>query len=214
MRKSIFRATLITSSMALLAMPGGFAAAWQAEEPPAAESRPAGEDAPGARDEELARARETLSDLLASEMINRIDFEAETYAQGMANIHATADRILEMTATEEGDIAELVHQISQVIEALNSHAPRGLVLTFGSDVKRLPVVTPAEARQLGELVGSTVSLIRNHFRGRIVSYHDAATKLFRSVVLDVGEGPFLEQYLDGIQRVADLPPERRARFFH
>jgi hypothetical protein len=213
-RRIIFRAAWIASSIAAATLAGGLAAAGQAGEKPPANAPAAEENAPSSRDAEIAQARETLSDMLASELIDRIDFEAETYEQGMAHIHATVDRILELNLNDWQDTTVLVHRASQVIEAFNSHKQRGLMLTFGTDLKKIPVRTPAEAHQLGELVGTTVSLIREQFREKDVSYHDVATKLFRSVVLDAEEGPFLEQYLDGIQRIADLPSEKRARYFH
>lgn len=213
MRRIILRAALIASSIAAAALSGGLAAAGQSSEAPPAHQSAAEQSDSRSDDVEINRARETLATLLASDRIDRIDFEAETFDQAMDHIHATVDRILELNLVGSQDITVLVDHASQVIEALDSHNPRGLTLTFGKNVKTIPIRNPGEARLLGELVASTVSLIRDHSGEKNVSYGDIATKLFRSVILDVEEGPFVVQYLEGIQRIADQSSARRARYF-
>ena len=214
MRRIIFRAALIALWIATAAPSGGLAAAGLPGEAPPAQAPPAEESDSRSREAEIARARETLMDLLASEHIERIDFAAETYDQAMAYIRAAVDAILEPLLADSPDITMLVHHASQVIEAFDSHTPRGLTMTFGKNVKRIPITDPGEARMVGTLVGNTVSLIRKQFADPKVSYRDTATNLFRSVILDVEEGPYLVQYLEGIQRIADLPSASRGRYFH
>lgn len=196
-------AGLVTSGPAM-ARPGTDGAA-PAENPPSSVEGP--------DDAESIRARTMLADLLVSEQIDRIDIEAETYDQGMDLVHTVVDTILARHPAEPPQIGVFADQARQVIEALNSHKPRGLTTTFGQDVQRLPVRSRAEARMLGRLVANTVSLIREQVGGQQVSYSETAIKLFRSVILDVEEGSFLGQYLDGIQLIADQTPAERARHF-
>ena len=46
------------------------------------------------------------------------------------------------------------------------------------------------------------------------SYSRPATRLFRSIVLALEEGSLVDQYLEGVRLVADLPPDRRSRYLH
>jgi hypothetical protein len=209
----VFRVALIASAIAAVTLSGALSTGGQLSEAPPAQPPETEESASGSRDAEITRARDTLADLLASEQIERIDFEAETYDQAMDHIHAAVDTILELNLADSRDIPVLVENASEVIGALNSHKPRGLMMTFGKDVDRLPVRSPGEARMLGELVGKTVLLIRERFGEQGVSYGDEATKLFRSAVLDVEEGSFLVQYLEAIRHIADQPAGKRARYF-
>jgi hypothetical protein len=194
-------------SIAALALCGGFATAQQPAEAPAEADSPA-------RDAELERVREKLTDLLISEEIERIDYEAETYEQGMNHVGLTVQTILDQTVAGSRNIELLGQHAAQVIEALDSHKPVGLTTTFGKGVKRLPIVSRGDSRMLGELVGTTVNLIREQLGETSVTYRQVAINLFRSVLLEVEGDPFLVQYLEGIQRIAELPPSKRSRYFN
>jgi hypothetical protein len=131
----------------------------------------------------------------------------------MALIYSAVDTILMQHPVDSQDITAFADQAGQVIGALNSHRARGLMLTYGHDVDRLTVRNHREARMLGEIVAKTVSLIHDQFGTGQVAYYEISNKLFRSVILDAEQGPFLAQYLDGIQLIIDQPPERRAKYF-
>jgi hypothetical protein len=204
---------LIPSSIAAAVLCAALAAAVQPGAAPSTDPPAAGQSASTSHDAELKRAQDTLADLLASEQIDRIDFEAETYHQAMAHIQVVVDTILARNTEGSQEITVFADQAGQVIKALDSHKPRGLILTIGKDVDRIPVLDPGEARMLGELVGKTVSLIREQYGKHQVSYYEMSARLFRSVILDVEEGPFLAQYLDGIQLIADQPAAKRGRYF-
>lgn len=204
---------VIVASIAVAAFSGPPATAGQTGAAPAPPPQGAGPDDSDSNAAKLARAREKLADLFISEQIDRIDFQAESFDQGMALIYAAVDAILMQYPADSQDITTFADHAGQVIGALNSHRPRGLLTTFGQDVDRLPVRNHGEARMLGELVAKTVSLIHDQYGTGQVAYYEISNKLFRSVILDVEQGPFLTQYLDGIQLIIDQPPEKRARYF-
>jgi hypothetical protein len=212
-RRIISRAALFASAIAAAALAGGFAGDGQPGDSPPVQDPKAEQGDSDSSEAEITRARDSLAGLLVSERIDRIDFVARTQDQGMEYIHAAVDTIIELNLADSRDAMVLANRASQVIEAFNSHKPRGLMLTFGKDLTRIPIRNPGDARSLGELVGKTVSLIRERFGENPVSYREEATKLFRSVVLSADEGSFLMQYMDGIQLIADQPPSKRDRYF-
>jgi hypothetical protein len=199
MRRIASRTVLIPVLLAALALSGG-----------PAEAAKRGSDS---REKDIAEARLTLVDLLASERIERIDFEAETYEEAMNLLHAAADAILLENLGDFQETRVLVDRASQVIEGFNVHKPRGMLLTFGKNPERVAVRDPREARILGEMLGRAVTLIREEYGVQGVSYRDKSIKLFRSVILNVEEGSLLVQYADGIERIEDLPRTQRARYF-
>jgi len=213
MRRNIFRNTLISASIAAVALSGGLAAAGQPSHVPPGHHPAAEQGTSRSHDAEITRARESLVDLLVSERIDRIDFQAETYDQGMGNIDTVIDTIFDLNLADTRNVTVLADHAGQVIEALNTHKLRGMGMAFGKNVKSIPIRNIGEARMLGEVVGNTLSLIRGQFGEDKVSYRDKATKLFRRIFLDTEEGPLLNQYRDGIQTIANLPPERLAKYF-
>jgi len=213
MRRILSRNAPILAWIAVLALSGGFAAAGQAAEAPPADPPAAEPSESLSPDEALAQARGMLIDLLASEHVERIDYQAETYEEAMNNIQITANTILRLAPADAKETMRLANQAGQVIEAIDAHKPRGVVSTFGADVRQVTIKGAGDARLLGDLVRDTVSLIREQYGDLNMSYKAAAGKLLHSVILDADEGAFLLQYVDGIQLIADLPPERRDRYF-
>jgi len=211
-RRIAVQTVLISLTIVAAALPGKLVASDQASEVPPATSPEAEQSVSLARDAEIAQARTFLTDLFISEKIDQIDFRAETYEQGMAQIHAAVDEILEKSPAEATAVPVFADHARQVIEALNSHKPKGLALAYGENVKAIVVLTPGDGRLLGEIVSTALSIIQEEFGESNVSYFDPANKLFRSVVLDTDEGPLLGQYVNGIRLIAELPPPRRSRY--
>jgi hypothetical protein len=211
-RRILVGTVVLPLSVAALALTGGLMAGEPSPVAPPTTATEAEESVSAALEEEIAQARIMLTDLFISERIDQIDFRAETYADGMAQVHAAVDRILEERPDEPQKVPIFADHARQIIEALNGSKRRGLAITYGKDVKMLIVLTPGDGRLLGEVVGTTLSIIREEFGESDVSYFDPATKLFHSIVLDTDEGPLLGQYVDGVRLVAELPPPRRTRY--
>lgn len=204
---------LLVASIAFFVLCTVPATARPAADDPPAPPPPAGPGDSGPTRADITKARDTLADLLVSEKIDRINFEAETYDQGMALIYTAVDSILAGRPQDVQDITTYTDHAAEVIGALNSHKPRGLLMTYGQNVDELPVRDAGDARMLGELVAGTASLIHEQLNPDPPSYYDISTKLFRSVILDPEEGPFLNQYLDGIQSIAREPRDKRNHYF-
>jgi hypothetical protein len=72
-----------------------------------------------------------------------------------------------------------------------------------------------DASTLGEVVGTTISIIRDQYGASAVSYRDKASSLFRAVRVDTDDTTtLLERYLETVQHVAGLSPSERARYLN
>jgi hypothetical protein len=161
------------------------------------------------------QARERLSDLLFSDAIERIDFQATTYEVGASLINTTADKILDIGVPILGDADAAADKGVEVIEALNASKARGLYATIQKEKQSLVIRNRGDAGTLGEVVGTTISIIRDHYGASAVSYRDKAASLFRTVRVDPEETiPLLERYLETVQHVAGLSPNERAKYLN
>jgi hypothetical protein len=154
---------------------------------------------------DVKQAREKLVDLLFSDEIDRIDFQATTYEEGTALITATADKILEIGVPVLGDAAAVADKAVEVIESLNSSTARGMYATFQKDKQTLRIGNSRDAQSLGEIVGTTISIIHSHAGTAEISYRDRADNLFRRVRRDPDDAqPLLQRYLEMVELVAGL----------
>jgi hypothetical protein len=159
------------------------------------------------------QARETLTDLLFSDTVDRIDIQATTYEEGTAYVTATADKIIEIGLPIFGDAQDVANRGVEVIRALNSSTARGLYATFGKDKQMIFVRDERQARTLGELVGTAMSIIYDEY-GPGISYQAKAGNLFNKVRVDPEDSAsMLDLYLETVEFVEGLPPKERAKYF-
>lgn len=159
-------------------------------------------------------ARERLADLLFSDSINRIDFQATTFEAGKSLINSSADTILEMGVPILGDADDTASRGREVITALNSSHAKGMYSTFGPDKQTIFVRDQRQARMFGEIVGKTIAIIFDQVGSGTISYQEKAGKLFKRVRVDPDEEmPMLDLYLDTLDFVEKLPSGERLKYF-
>jgi hypothetical protein len=179
-----------------------------AEDPPADAGVP---DDPASRDE----AKKRLTDLLFSDRIERIDFQATTYEEGTAMINLTADEILDAGIPLFGNAARVADRATEIIEALNSSHAKGLYATFQENKQTLFVRSRADARYLAEIVGTTMSIIFTHYRTTQHPYREKAGNLFGRTRRDEQDSTtLLELYRDTVRHVASLPLSQQAKYLN
>ncbi len=155
--------------------------------------------------------REPLIDLLASESIERIDFVSTSFDGAIGNIELAVDTMLETTKSAPSPPKETVRALAEVIRALDGFKARRDGYNFGS--LKLVVLDQGDARQLGELVGLTAVMILEDPASRAAVQPSAKT-LFRGLTLDSEEGISpLEQLLDHVKKVNEMPRSERGKFF-
>jgi len=153
---------------------------------------------------------ERLVDLLASDQIHRIDFQADTYEGAMTLIETSVETMLSESATTLGPPEKSAEILQQVIEALDAFKPRSAGWSPGD--LDLAVMSDADARRLGSLIVNASSLVFEEGAGP-ASARSSADALFRSVVLDMEEGTsFLEQLDEHVRSVQAMPPDKRQIF--
>jgi hypothetical protein len=158
------------------------------------------------------RARERLTDLLFSDDIDRIDFQATTYEEGEALIATTVEMIFDIAMPVLGDADVVANKAAEVIQALNASKAKGMYTTFQRDKQSLPVRNDPDARELGKIVGTTISIIHGHYGSAKISYGDKAANLFKKVRIDPEDAiSLLERYAETVQFVAELPPPEQAK---
>ncbi len=161
--------------------------------------------------EALGAAREQLTDLLANESIDRLDFRARTFEEAIGLITTTAGMALEHARDELTTPDEAVRYIQSVTLAFNTHQPRGLGLTLPK-IADLPISDAETAGRLGELLGISASMVRQYVGPGATPEQitDVGTHLFRHIYLDPGWGlTYLDQYYVGVAWIAGLPPSER-----
>ena len=159
------------------------------------------------------QAREVLTDLLFSDSIERIDFQATTYEEGTALVNTSADKIIEMGLPLLGNMNDVVGRGQEVIRALDSETARGMYMTFGKDKQSIFVHNQTDAQMLGEVVGTAMAIIYEQF-GPGISFQDKASKLFHKVRYDSQESsPILDLCLETVEFVQGLPSSERAKYF-
>jgi len=159
------------------------------------------------------QARETLTDLLFSDSIDRIDFQATTYEEGSALVTTSADKIIEMGMPLLGNTNDVVDRGLEVIRALDSATARGMYMTFGKDKQTIFVRNQTDARMLGKVVGTAMTIIYEQF-GPGISYQDKAGKLFHKVRVDPEDSTsLLGLCLETVEFVQRLPASERAKYF-
>ena len=159
--------------------------------------------------------RERLTDLLFSDDIDRIDFQATTYSEGMGMVNTTIDRILEMGAETFGDEEIAADRAREVILALDDSKVKGLYATFQKDKQALVINDRADANTLGKVVGTSISIIHGHYGAAEVSYKLKAANLFRRVRIDTEDTVNLvDKYLETVEFVAKLSPSERAKYLN
>lgn len=159
------------------------------------------------------QARETLTDLLFSDSIDRIDFQATTFEEGVELVTTSADKIIEMGLPLFGNNHDVVARGLEVIRALDSETARGMYMTFGKEKQTIFVRSQTDARMLGEVVGTAMTIIYEQF-GPGISFQDKASKLFHKVRYDSQESsPVLDLCLETVEFVQGLPSKERAKYF-
>jgi hypothetical protein len=159
------------------------------------------------------QARETLTDVLFSDSVERIDFQATTYEEGTALVATSTDRIMELGLPLLGDTNDVVNRGVEIIRGLNSATARGMYMTFGKNKQTVFVRDQREARQFGELVGATMAVIYEQY-GPGISYQDKAGKLFHHVRVDPEDSAsILDLCLETVEFVQGLPSRERAKYF-
>lgn len=125
-----------------------------------------------------------LTDLLFSDQIDRIDFRATTFDDATVLVQTATGKILDICMPLFGDANVVADKGAAVIEALNVSAARGLTLSFSKEKQDLVVESLDQANWLGEIVGSTVSIIYDNYGPDGISYQDKAANLFNKVRLN------------------------------
>jgi hypothetical protein len=200
--------------LAALMVAGPATAQTGADDTPPAEDPPARVEVP---DDSASRERATekLSDLLFSEKIDRIDYQATTYEEGIAMIETTISDILDRGIPILGSPDTVAARGVEIIEALNASEARGLYATFQKDKQTLFVRNRADARAVGEIVGTTMSIIHDHYGTEEMSYRLNADNLLRRVRRDEQESTtLLELYRDHVRYVARLPREQQSKYLN
>lgn len=159
--------------------------------------------------------RERLTDLLFSDDIDRIDFQATTYDVGTGMIETTVDRILGMGSEVLGDEHLAAEKGAEVIVALNASKARGLYATFQNDKQALVIRNQGDADTLGKVVGTSISIIHRHYGSAEISYREKSANLFRRVRVDTDDTVNLVQkYLETVEFVAGLSANERAKYLN
>jgi len=159
--------------------------------------------------------RERLTDLLFSDDIDRIDFQATSFEAGTTMINATSDTILDIGLPILGDPGIVAARGVEVIEALDGSKIRGLYATLEKDKQTIFVRNATDAKALGEVVGTTISIIYSHYRSGQISYRDKAANLFGKVRMDPDDTlSMVERYLDTVQFVEKLSPGEQAKYLN
>jgi hypothetical protein len=163
----------------------------------------------------VEKARERLTDLLFSDEIDRIDFQATTYEEGVALIHTAVDRILDRGVAVLGDASIAADKATEVIEALNGSKTKGMYMTFQKEKQALKVRNRAEAARLGDIVGETISIIYAEYRSPAISYGDKAANIYKRVRIDPEDAiSLMERYEETVEFVANLSPAERAKYLN
>jgi hypothetical protein len=203
--------TLVALLIGLVVV-GASAAVAETQTPSPAEEPSTNADAPK-EPMTTEQARETLTDLLFSDSIERIDFQATTYEEGTALVTTSADKIIEMGLPLFGNNDDVVARGLEVIRALDSETARGMYMTFGKDKQTIFVRSQSDARMLGEVVGTAMTIIYKQF-GAGISYQDKASKLFHKVRTDPEDSAsILDLCLETVEFVQGLPSKERADYF-
>jgi hypothetical protein len=159
--------------------------------------------------------RERLTDLLFSDDIDRIDFQATTYEQGTGMIDAAVDRILQMGSEVLGDEQIAAEKAAEVIVALNASKARGLYATFQNDKQALVIRDRDGADTLGKVVGTSISIIHGHYGSAEISYREKSANLFRRVRVDTDDTvDLVHKYLETVEFVAGLSADERAKYLN
>jgi hypothetical protein len=163
----------------------------------------------------VEKARERLTDLLFSDEIDRIDFQATTYEEGVALVHTAVDRILDRGIAALGDASIAADKATEVIEALNGSKTKGMYMTFQKEKQALKVRNRAEAARLGDIVGETISIIYAEYRSPAISSGDKAANIYKRVRIDPEDAiSLMERYEETVEFVANLSPAERAKYLN
>ncbi len=158
-------------------------------------------------------ARQEITDLLASNAIQRVDIQAKTYAAAAALTATVADTYLAAAEAPLGGATTAGEYAVAVINGLNDHSVKGVVRIFGG--ASLVVGTPDDARNLGTLLAVAAETIHRAAAaasGR-VQLRDTARNLFDAVTVDSeSTEPLLTQYLSRVKEIAARPQSRIASF--
>ena len=175
--------------------------------PPSAIAAPAEPTADGWSAEAVIAAREQLTDLLASEDVDRLDFRARTLEEAIGLIGTTVGAALEHNRDEFATAEEAARFIQRVTVAFDTHKPRGLGWTF-PDASDHSISDGETATKLGELLGISAAMVHQYV-GPDASperISEVGTNLFRHVSVDSEGGlTYLDQYLDGLVWIAGRP---------
>ena len=160
-----------------------------------------------------ALARQEITDLLASNAIQRVDIQAKSYDAAAALVGTVADTYLAAAEPPLGGAAPAGEYGVAVINGLNDHNVKGAVRIFGG--ASLVVGTPDDARNLGTLLAVAAEAIHRAAAaasGR-VQLRDTAKNLFDAVMVNSeSTEPLLGQYLTRVKEIAAGPQSRIASF--
>lgn len=157
-----------------------------------------------------AAPRDRLIDQLASDQIDRLDFIATTFDGAITRVERVADRILRDGAMVFDTPEETADVCSRIIEGIDRFRPRTVGYVTGE--LTLIILDDDDADALAELVVTTAKIIAADPTARN-SVLPSTEKLMRGVVLDIEAGiPPLEQLLEHVRHVSNLPVEQREKF--
>ena len=164
---------------------------------------------PAAQTDAQALARREITDLLASNAIQRVDIRATNYESAGTLMKTVADTYLAAAVTPLGGAKTAGAYAVAVINGLNDHRVKGAVRIFGG--ASLAVAGEQDAKDLGTLIATAAVAIHRAAAaapGRVL-LRDTAKNLFDAVTAD-GEStePLLAQYLHQVKAIAAGPRAR------
>lgn len=158
-------------------------------------------------------ARRTLVDLLASDSMRRIGFEATSVPEALQLIGSAVDPFLNDAIRRHGSIEDARQQCEAVLEGFNDHSVRRS--DSGRANAALVVVDGNDARLAGELfarVGQLLDRLRP-LADATTSSRRLARNAFSQVVLDVtSDRSPIEQYIDKMVELSKMSDQDLERY--
>ena len=159
-------------------------------------------------DVELTAARERLTNLLASDSIDRVEFKALNMEVAIERIHLTVDTFLS-SFESLGNIGHATTSALLVTKALDDHRIQYNTAAYRSG-EAFRIESDYDARELGRLIYET-SLIIHRLTDegrRSSSIQDIATSIFEGIGYDSESGhSILYQYRARVRELSSEPVE-------
>ena len=158
-------------------------------------------------------ARRTLVDLLASDSMRRIGFEATSVPEALQLIGSTIDPFFNDAIRRQGSVEQARRQCEAVLQGFNDHSVRRS--DSGRANAALVVVDGNDARLAGELfarMGQLLDRLRPLADGS-TSSRRLARNAFSQVILDVTSAkPPIAQYIDKMMELSEMSDEDLRRY--